>query len=572
MEDLNHNKIVELICWKLLLEKSDSSHPEEKEKKRKWNRFKNSTDYQKLFPQIIENIVIIFHKEISRILEYQENNKQEDNHDIWTSFTHFLHQLENPGSLNINAVNEVKITAKEKLKEEIKKAINNALGEIELQAIENTISSSENTLKQQDIDIPQPIAKWEYKPIPKEEPEPYEEYICKSSDNLPEKLKLFGARVRGKGHKHQGTNCDDWFEFDVSGDWTIIAVSDGAGSRKFSRIGAKVSCEAAVKSLKEKLKNHKIIERNTKQDLQTALHRDKEWFFTEEDIKEVQNALYNGIQTASEYVENAFQEGKDKEEYKKILNRELEIKDFAATLLLAIHTTIKADGKSYNLVFTCQVGDGMLAAVSKAGKLQLLGKPDSGEFAGQTDFLTSKEKLKKKNLVQKMSLFVGDLKALMVMTDGVADDYFPNDPGMLELYGDLVLNQIIDIPKHDEKMINEELIKKEYQLLSLDAVKDGKNKFYSEEERIIDPNKTDEPKKVLIASIGDYAKELGKEVQDVVTNEILLAAIGQLKQQMCKECKNMKPEKKLQLWLDSYRRRRSFDDRTLVVLFQEELN
>jgi len=30
----------------------------------------------------------------------------------------------------------------------------------------------------------------------------------------------------------------------------------------------------------------------------------------------------------------------------------------------------------------------------------------------------------------------------MLMTDGVADDYFPNDPGMLRLYEDLVKQEI----------------------------------------------------------------------------------------------------------------------------------
>ncbi|MEB3148359.1 MAG: PP2C family serine/threonine-protein phosphatase [Sphaerospermopsis sp.] len=402
-------------------------------------------------------------------------------------------------------------------------------------------------------EVTTPLGIWKYLPIPDNEPDKYDEYISKSGTS-PEGLNLIAARVRGKMHKHNGTNCDDWFEFAVSGKWTIIAVADGAGSKKLSRIGAKISCEAAVKYLSESLANHQIKEGITHSELSTG-----------EDINEIKNILHQAMQTAYQAVEDKAKDSQDSLRYFRLLdNREAEIKDFSATLLLAVHTTIKVEENNYNLILTCQVGDGMLAAISQAGTLKLLGKPDSGDYAGQTDFLTSKNKLETSNLTQKTFHFLGNLKCLMVMTDGVADDYFPNDPGMLELYGDLVLNQIINIDKPENSEINQQLLTTN--LGSINSVREVKSYFQTPVERIIDPYLANEPDKILISSVADYAKELNRAVFEVVASPALLAA-GIMDELMCEKCQDISPDEKLLIWLDSYYRKGSFDDRTLVVIY-----
>jgi hypothetical protein len=402
-------------------------------------------------------------------------------------------------------------------------------------------------------EVTTPLGIWKYLPIPDNEPEKYDEYISKAGKS-PEGLNLIGARVRGKMHKHNGTNCDDWFKFAVSGKWTIIAVSDGAGSKKLSRIGAKISCESAVKYLSETLENHQIKEGITHSELSTG-----------EDIDEIKNFLHQAMQIAYQAVKKKSDDSQDSLSYYQLLDQRIpDIKDFSATLLLAVHTTIKVEENNYNLILTCQVGDGMLAAISQAGTLKLLGKPDSGDYAGQTDFLTSKNKLETSNLTQKTFHFLGNLKCLMVMTDGVADDYFPNDPGMLELYGDLVLNQIINIPKPDESEITEQL--KNTQLFNIQGVRYLKSNFQSIIDRIIDPHLENEPHKILISSVADYAKELNKSLSEVVASPALLAA-GIMDELMCEKCQDISPEEKLLIWLDSYYRKGSFDDRTLVVLY-----
>jgi hypothetical protein len=161
--------------------------------------------------------------------------------------------------------------------------------------------------------------------------------------------------------------------------------------------------------------------------------------------------------------------------------------------------------------------------------------------------------------------FFSPIKALMVMTDGVADDSFPNDPGMLQLYGDLILNQVIEIRKPEESEINKQL--EQTELRDSNRVKEAKPKFQIPEEVI-----TKDPiKQVPISYVERYAQELDRQMLDVIASPALLWAGAYLGEAMCNESDSMKPEEKLQLWLDSYYRRGSFDDRTLVVLYREEV-
>ena len=116
----------------------------------------------------------------------------------------------------------------------------------------NDIDAEEETNKDSQDNVKDVInvtaSLWQYNPVPESEPEPFPEYLTRFYKN--DTVEIIGARVRGKKHKHEGTNCDDWFEFEVGTNATYIAVSDGAGSKKYSRIGAKCACKAAVGYLK----------------------------------------------------------------------------------------------------------------------------------------------------------------------------------------------------------------------------------------------------------------------------------------------------------------------------------
>ena len=75
--------------------------------------------------------------------------------------------------------------------------------------------------------IEHPAHMWKYFPVPENQPEPFPEYKTLNLE-LPE-CSIIASRVRGKKHKHEGTNCDDWFEVSNYGKIACIAVADGAG-------------------------------------------------------------------------------------------------------------------------------------------------------------------------------------------------------------------------------------------------------------------------------------------------------------------------------------------------------
>jgi hypothetical protein len=274
------------------------------------------------------------------------------------------------------------------------------------------IPSAPQTVKTEAI--PPVSAEWRYLPVP-EGPDKHPEFDARAMDSI-EGFKLIGARARGKKHKHDGTNCDDWFQFCSVGDWTIIAVSDGAGSKKFSRVGARAACETAVAQLALQLENHKINFR----DSWTAdtLRRDEATgIFAEADLDVVQKALHNSMQKAYEAVERATAERQNSLDHFQVLGRRVEVRDLSATLLLSVHTNVPIQNGVTSLVFSCSIGDGMIAVIDKNGVSRLLMTPDSGQFSGEVTFLTKKE-VQPDRLLNRTFVFLGAIRALMLMTDG----------------------------------------------------------------------------------------------------------------------------------------------------------
>ncbi|RJR44340.1 MAG: protein phosphatase 2C domain-containing protein [Deltaproteobacteria bacterium] len=402
------------------------------------------------------------------------------------------------------------------------------------------------------------LGQWQYLPVP-EGPDKHEEHYHTFLE-VPGELKLIGARVRGKSHKHGGTNCDDWFECSVSGDWTIIAVSDGAGSKKFSRVGAKASCRAAMNYLAEQLNNHRIKERKI-WDGETFRRDSTDYSFDEADLEFVQQALHQAMHKAYQAVEQAAEERKESEAHQKILgeNQELNVNDLSATLLLAAHSLVKYKNMNYSFILTCQVGDGMLAAVDNKCNLRLLGVPDTGEYAGQTDFLTSKNKLERFNLMSKTFGFFSPMRALLVMSDGVADDYFPNDPGMLNLWGDLIINGVLELKGVTVESAVAAL--KKTKLAKLEEIEKAQFHYLA---NVVTPTGIEQ---MPIRTVGLLAEQLGIPLPELMNSPELLwaAALGVLPDE------NVLPAARLQSWLDSYQVRGSADDRTLVILSREIL-
>lgn len=260
---------------------------------------------------------------------------------------------------------------------------------------------------------------WKYLPIPSHEPEPVPEYI-NGTVKFPGS-KVVAARVRGKKHKHEGTNCDDWYEVANYERMTFIAVSDGAGSKKFSRIGARESCKAAIGFLVSSFEKLFTDKPELKEHLTLALTDSK----CMEACSVLAGVVQQSVIKAHEAVEAAFYSRKTNPEYEKILGRGLQFKDLSGTLLIAVLIPISEITKEH-LVISCQIGDGMIAILNSEGEfsnsMKLMGVPDSGDFSGETDFLTSSQMKNIETLQHRTKISRTVVDTVMVMSDGVADD------------------------------------------------------------------------------------------------------------------------------------------------------
>lgn len=386
-------------------------------------------------------------------------------------------------------------------------------------------------------------ALWKYRPIPQDQPDPFPEHLT-LCQNFPAG-RFIGARVRGKKHKHEGTNCDDWFSVSGFQNLLFIAVSDGAGSRKFSRIGAQASCRAAVgcmaKSFSELWTQQPDLAADICLDIQDPRCMNA--------CGVLARAVQEAVLKARDAVEAAFYTRAADPAYEAVLGRTLDFRDLSATLLAA---AVIPAGNAGRLVISCQVGDGMIALVDSkapfASSLKLMGVPDSGEFSGETEFLTSPKMASLDALQNRTMLSLGRSDTLLIMTDGVADDYFPNETELRRLYFDLLANGILE---RDAGPLSAEQLRIYKSLpapLSYPSVNDQSVQVplhYTR--RILEtPGLTPE---VLWES-----------------RSVLALARQELEGQTALE----DPAERLRRWLDNYVERGSFDDRTLAVVELKE--
>ncbi len=385
---------------------------------------------------------------------------------------------------------------------------------------------------------------WKYLPIPNDEPEPHEEYRCMQASFAAGTVA--GASVRGKMHKHGGTNRDDWFEVTDFRDWIIVAVSDGAGSKKFSRIGAKISCEAATNYIKEELAKQEDSYSKFLVSLAKPL----------DDLEFVQACSYlssvmkKSALHAISKIEEIFEMRKNDPEYEKCVGRELKLDDFAGTFLISMIIPVNINAKKETLILSCQIGDGMIAAIDSEAPFdaasKLLGDPDGGTFSGETCFLLSPGMKDVKHLSSRTRVARGKYNMVLLMSDGVADDYFPNDTEIKRLYLDLLANGIIECPNAD-MTINKKTVAAIKQLP--DAISHPWVNDPNVRVSINYVNKIMDTMNCSLAGIWDKKSVLGYAALDT---------------QGFENAGNQ--AEKLKIWLDNYVVRGSFDDRTLVIV------
>lgn len=387
---------------------------------------------------------------------------------------------------------------------------------------------------------------WKYLPVPSGEPEPAPEYL-QSDIRLPGG-RVIAARVRGKKHKHEGTNCDDWYEIANMDDVTFIAVSDGAGSKKFSRIGARESCRASVGYLATAY--GRLLAENPA--IRDALGQELSSEACMEACGKIAGLVQRSVVQAREAVEAAFYSRAADPVYTGLLKRNLDIKDLSGTLLVAAIVPLFKETKEH-LIVTCQVGDGMIVSINSKGafpnSVKLLGVPDSGEFSGETEFLTGPQMKTMEALQKRTKLSRGTADTVMLMSDGVADDYFPNETQMRRLYFDLLINGVIDMEDRPSDL--SKLSPKEMSI------------FKRIPDPILYPWVNDKSVTVPIQYTNRICDAMGITLEELWEERSILGLAGL---EVREAVPSSDAGERLRVWLDNYYERGSFDDRTLVVV------
>lgn len=183
------------------------------------------------------------------------------------------------------------------------------------------------------------------------------------------RLAAFGASVKGPAHAAAGAPNQDAWASGHAGNWRVVAVADGLGSRPLADVGAKAACAAVVEAVRR-------------------------WRRNPAAPTEVLLALVHVLWRA------------------RVAPRPPE--DCASTCLFA---ALGADGAGV----AGQLGDGMLLVRDGAGLRPLHQRPP-GDFANETAALG----VTKHMSAWQTATFSPGARAVVLCTDGIADDLLPD--------------------------------------------------------------------------------------------------------------------------------------------------
>ena len=284
---------------------------------------------------------------------------------------------------------------------------------------------------------PDPKSLW--KNLDSDRNDPYwKEDNISASGILGSKKFIVGSK-RGRSHAHEGIFRDDEFDFNFSSEsgWGIISVADGAGAAKYSRKGSLLACNKVVEYFKE---------------------------IAKEELEELSKAITAEILESNEINQKAISSfclahhGKAAFSALNVIKEEAilkgaEVKDYSTTLIFAF---VKEFG-DHLFISSFWVGDGGIGLYSKdPTSVSLLGIPDSGEFSGQTRFLTMNEIFADNAYISRIKYKIVDKTSkLVLMTDGITDAKFQTDAALEKI--DVWNTFIDDLEGKNEDNVNLEL-------------------------------------------------------------------------------------------------------------------
>ena len=279
-----------------------------------------------------------------------------------------------------------------------------------------------NTKSIQLVINPDPKSLW--KDIPSDTNDKFwKEDNISISDTIGEK-KIVVSSKRGRSHKNVGSFRDDDFAYKhfAKTGWSIVAVSDGAGSYSLSRVGSKIACNSVIDFFEQYSDAEKAIEFEEKI---------KSFGETNDQnlLKEIELLAKQNLYKAAVFVHNTIKA--EAEEASKA-NPELFNNPKAKNLLDYYHSTfIFTLFKKYDfgyVVLTFGVGDCPIAIMNKEQtETTLLNWLDVGEFGGGTRFITQADIFHSTEhpIATRFNFkIMSDFSYLFLMTDGIYDPKF----------------------------------------------------------------------------------------------------------------------------------------------------
>ncbi len=261
-----------------------------------------------------------------------------------------------------------------------------------------------------------PFGKGDQIPVPPK----YENIANNSSDAELGPFFVIGASARGQMHIHEGSFRDDAYYMQSDGHWAAIALADGAGSCKLSRIGASFSVNKLCKNLLNSVIYAYRINRSPIDEKYSK--------FQLIDQQQISNQILstaNGIKTTN-ILEQIINKGFKKTHQELIrfaAKHSLSMEDLHCTLLGLV-----INSESKEMAFG-QVGDGLILGRFLDGSAIPLVEPITPDVVDASYFFTESDWLN--HFVS--GNISGDqrntINTLYLMSDGVANDclYGPPD-------------------------------------------------------------------------------------------------------------------------------------------------
>lgn len=213
-----------------------------------------------------------------------------------------------------------------------------------------------------------------------------------------QKWKNAKISVQGVDHIEKNTPCQDAVYTLKQKGVTAMALSDGAGSRKYSDIGSKILTQKVCELLTENFQRYlQISESQSHESSKKAYPSLRD---------EMYQALYDAV---ADYAHN---------------HADVKVEDMAATLLFfAFHNGVYIMG---------HIGDGVIVGLHsgmRSDYVDVLSTPDNGDQPNITFFLTEPDGK------EHFRLSIGKLntlKGILLMSDGPEDVFYDKHKGLHE--------------------------------------------------------------------------------------------------------------------------------------------